>query len=1175
MYSSRHRCWQLSIAVALGMSGAIGFSGNCAFAQVTADPSLGTKVSVNGATFQIRGGTTVGGTNLFHSFSSFSVPSGGTANFLNTPTITNILARVTGSTPSDIQGLIHSQGSANLFLMNPNGILFGSNAQLNIGGSFVGTTANAIAFPGGGVFSLTSAVAPGNPLLKVNPSALLFNQISPGAIANNSIAPAGLSPSGSDVIGLRVPDGKSLLLVGGDVRLDGGRLNALGGRIELGGLTEPGTVGLQVNGNTLSLNFAPNNPLSNVTLADDARVSVTGVGGGNIIVYANNFTATDGGRLVAGTEGTGNAGDITVNTNDFKISGVGLSGIESGIRNQVLDNASGNAGNIFVNTKTYDASADATVVSSTASGSFGNAGDIFINTRSFTLSSAYIASNTFGSGNAGNVRIVSSDSVELTDGRIQTVANNPAIGDAGNIFITTGAFTASGAKSYLYSGTLNGGRNSGNVTLIADSVRLLNGSYIDSSTIGASGNAGRVEINANSLTLENSSYINTVNLDAGKAGDIFINAGNVSFLRGSRLNSSSYGTGDAGNVTMRVRDSVSLAGKHTTIFSNVEAGGVGSGGNIDIKAGSLSLSDGAQLQATLQDSSQTTPGGRGNAGNVNIDVRETLSLTDFGTIIFSNVGSGAEGNGGNVDIKARSLSLTNEAALFTSTFGQGNAGNISVQTTDSVSLANDASILSSVAPGAVGKGGSIAIQAASLSLTDSARLGVSNLGGRGDSGNIDIQVDSLSLDRTSMSASTSGQGNGGNISIWATDSTSLTNSSAIFSSVLDQGVGKGGDITLKTGSLSLTNGSQLNASTSGHGIGGNVTIEARDTISLSGVSSNGTSNGIFSYVSYKAIGKGGDINIQAGSLSLSDHALLTNGTLGQGNGGNIDIKVGSLALTDAFISSESLGTDKAGDITIQTRENLETNRSQIVATTQAGDGGNIKLQVGDVLLMRNNSKISTTAGQAGAGGNGGNININANFVAAVSNENSDITANAYNGRGGNINITTQGIYGLKYRERETPLSDITASSQFGVNGEFQLDLLTNVDPSRGLAELPTDVVDATRQIDRRCTPRGTAQERSSFTITGRGGLPPSPNDPLQGEAVVTNWVSLDSDRENNTPPAKTKPSSSAPRQLVEAQGWVINEKGQVVLTASSPKVTPQSEWLSPPECNSPRSAKTP
>ncbi len=111
-------------------------------------------------------------------------------------------------------------------------------------------------------------------------------------------------------------------------------------------------------------------------------------------------------------------------------------------------------------------------------------------------------------------------------------------------------------------------------------------------------------------------------------------------------------------------------------------------------------------------------------------------------------------------------------------------------------------------------------------------------------------------------------------------------------------------------------------------------------------------------------------------------------------------------------------------------------RSGIQATTQSGNGGNIALETRDLVLLRNNSSISTTAGQAGAGGDGGNITLEAGFVVAVPQENSDITANAFEGRGGNINITTNAIYGLEFRNQLTSLSDITDSSQLGINGCF-------------------------------------------------------------------------------------------------------------------------------------------
>jgi large exoprotein involved in heme utilization and adhesion len=455
-----------------------------------------------------------------------------------------------------------------------------------------------------------------------------------------------------------------------------------------------------------------------------------------------------------------------------------------------------------------------------------------------------------------------------------------------------------------------------------------------------------------------------------------------------------------------------------------------------------------------------------------------------------------------------------------------------------------------------------------------------------------------------------GQGKAGEVTITATNSVSLdgvgsNGSSGVVSQVLPRRIGNG-NISIDTGSLSITNGAAISTTTKGKGDAGNVTITATNSVSLDGVSSNGEASRIQSEVYPQAGGEGGTIDIETGSLSVTNGAVISASTAGQkdagtiqikaredvrisgdsrletasfssGEGGDIDIKQArSLFLIDgAQITSRSEGTGAAGDITIQTRENLESDRSQITATTQSGDGGNINLTVGDLLLMRNNSQISTTAGNAQAGGNGGNININTPFLVAVPIENSDITANAFTGTGGTVNITFAGIYGLEFRPRQTPKSDITASSEYGPQGTFEERNLTGIIAEQGLTNLPTEPVDRSRQITQNCRSSGaTAREKNQFIITGRGGIPTSPNEPLQGEAVTTNWVTLDSDIGDKTTPATT-PHSSTPKQLVEAQGWIVDDNGEIVLTTQALTVTPQGEWFSAAGCNPPQSANTP
>lgn len=276
--------------------------------------------------------------------------------------------------------------------------------------------------------------------------------------------------------------------------------------------------------------------------------------------------------------------------------------------------------------------------------------------------------------------------------------------------------------------------------------------------------------------------------------------------------------------------------------------------------------------------------------------------------------------------------------------------------------------------------------------------------------------------------------------------------------------GNGGDINITTDSLSVSNGAFLSASTLGNGNAGDVNITATGSVSV-------TNSGIFSTVEEGAVGQGGNIDITADSLSLNN----------------------------ALLSSNSSGTGKAGDINV-TADAISLDQGSIVAETTSGQGGNIKLQVEDLLLLRYGSLISTNAGTAQAGGDGGNITIDTTFIVAVPEENSDITANAYEGNGGRVNITAQGIFGIEFRDDLTPLSDITASSDLGVNGVVEIDR-PDVDPSRGLTTLPTDIVDPTGLIDRRCQIESSSAT-SQFTITGRGGLPPNPNDLLGEEGLL-------------------------------------------------------------------------
>ncbi|MEH1832657.1 MAG: filamentous hemagglutinin N-terminal domain-containing protein, partial [Nostoc sp.] len=423
---------------------------NHALAQITPDGTLGNNssriipnVNIKGLPADRIDGGAIRGANLFHSFQEFNVGELQRVYFANPTGIKNILTRVTGSNISNILGTLGVDGGANLFFINPNGILFGNNARLDVAGSFVASTANSFVFGNGLEFSATNPQTP-SALLTVNPSALLFNQLQAGRIENRSIAPAGIDPAGFNVSGLRVGDGKSLLLVGGNVIIDGGELNAYGGRVELGGLAAPGNVNLLFNGDNLSLKFPLNVTRAEVSLTNQAGVFVQGAGGGDIAINARNIDILGASLLNAGiAEGLGKpkatAGDITLNaTGEIKDSG-------SKIRNFVREDSKGNGGNITI-----------------------DAGD-------FSLSDvAALSASTFGQGNAGNVTVGAKNAVDLANGYIYSTVEAGGVGKAGNIDINaTRLSLTDGAQ--LVASTFGQG-NAGNVTVGAkNAVDLANG----------------------------------------------------------------------------------------------------------------------------------------------------------------------------------------------------------------------------------------------------------------------------------------------------------------------------------------------------------------------------------------------------------------------------------------------------------------------------------------------------------------------------------------------------------------------------------------------------------------------------------------------------------------------------------------------------------------------------
>lgn len=397
-------------------------------AQVVPDSTLpvGERSRISGGLdAQIEGGA-IQGNNLFHSFQQFSIPTGGSASFNNPANIANILTRVTGTNASTIDGLIRANGTANLFLINPNGIVFGANARLELGGSFLASTADRFVFDNEFGFSASDPQAP--PLLTIStPIGLQYG--------------TRLEEVRSQGATLQVPNGQTLALVGGNVAIEGGQLLAPGGRVELAGVAA-GEVGLRQQGQEWRLSVPDGLTRADVSIGNNAIVSVHSSGGGSIAITARNFTST---------------------------------GLETRIRAGIaegLGTVNAQAGDIDLNaTETINLD-ELLIASDVLEGSIGNAGNINITTGTLSLTNgAEVGAATFGQGNAGDVTITANDAVSF-DG----VSNG----------------FASGAFSGVLLGAIGQG---GNVSITTDTLSLTNSGRVSVSTFGQ-GNAGDITITA-------------------------------------------------------------------------------------------------------------------------------------------------------------------------------------------------------------------------------------------------------------------------------------------------------------------------------------------------------------------------------------------------------------------------------------------------------------------------------------------------------------------------------------------------------------------------------------------------------------------------------------------------------------------------------------------------------
>jgi filamentous hemagglutinin family protein len=888
-----HRTRSLCLTVGLCASLLVLIAeGRCLAAAPITQSGLNTRVSdpialPGGQTqYNITGGTRPGGgTNLFHSFGEFNVPTNNIANFLNDaglPT-SNILGRVTGGNASVIYGLIQTNGpggfgNANLFLMNPAGFLFGPNATLNVGGMVAFTTADYLRFQGTETMFNNASTPQSLSPLSMAPVAAF------GFLGNN---PAAIAIEGST---LRVADGQSLSLVGGNkgftatdpdngnpiqvpdgITMTGGKLLAPGGQINIASVAGPGEI------SAVDFMPAPGMAMGNISLSQGALLDVSADAAGAVRIRSGQLVMDN--ATISANTGEQNGASVAIDINatgDVSLSSTQLSALTA-----------------------------------TASGA-GNAGDIAISSGSLNASfgtespfAPLIDSHTIGSGHGGNVAI------------------------------TTGPLNASGVgdgRNFIISGT-GGAGNGGNVSITAGNAQFTDASIDTGATFfGGTGSGGNLSVKANSLIV-NLGLWGTDSF-GGKAGTIDLQSSAVIQMTDFFLSS----------VSLLGQNPVTIKADRFVLDRSFVTSGTAfaDGGDFNVTARVVELSNGGLISVQALGDSKA-----GNV-HITASERVTVSGTGEPTNPFSPTASGiytssigvvgTQGNAGNITISTPRLELMNGGQVNSTTFTSGRGGDVIIQ-------ANNVSITGE-RPSDEGQvffatGGTRASGVYTSTLGSDLCTGAC-----GNAGNINITTGSLTLQTGGvLNSNTSNSGHGGNITVTASDQALISGTmidgmpGGIFSqsNSTNTDAGAAGTISVTGGqSVTISNGAAISASSLGPGPTGNISINAGNQL--------GMSNG--SVTTQADHSSGGTIKITTnpdGTVQLTDSTISASVLDGNGGGGSVNIDPQSVVLINSQILANAV-FGPGGNINITTNLLLPDTTSVISASSQFGQQGTVIIQ---------------------------------------------------------------------------------------------------------------------------------------------------------------------------------------------------------------------------------------
>ncbi len=979
-------------------------------ADATTDGSVGAVQSLSGHFTIPQALGTVAGSNLFHSFSRFNINADESATFTtSSSSIQNVISRVTGGDPSTIHGLLKLDAAAgsnpDFFFLNPAGVMFGAGAQIDVPAGFHISTARTLKFADG--FAWDTANATSSSLTIAAPEAFGFVNAAPvAAIKFNNLDVNGVPDVGPNI---ELKPGSKLNIVAGEVILDSTTFSAPNGNLRLIAVGEKSAdVALtgevadsligSIQANATSFSTTEGGSIlfqgGGTTFSASSITSTTATSliSGPISVVGSDVVVGES-RILTSTSGTGNAGDIDVRAQSLVVDG---NGVFAAIDTEVTDTGTGRTGNINIDVvgdfslRNVAQISSSAPVQGTAKEIDIQAGSMAIDGKGIIAGILSIQSANMPGASLGGIEINVANDFRMQDAAVITSSSFTSA-DAGAIDISAGSVLVDGKDTFasISSGTsANDGGNAGTIGIRAvDGISIYKGAEISANTLGG-GHAGDINLAARSLTIDGQGIptliaSKSLSDSAGGAGriDVTVTDG-VAIRDGGAISTATGGVGNAGSINVS-SDSLIIEefSAQDVVFTVIDAGqtsfsvtgnvgainvvtigqltilkggelalenfGLGTGGTIEIRAGSLTL-DGSGLLARIS----TQALGVGDAGSIKIKVDDTLSLKNRGTIFSRTNGLGAAGaieiETGILTAEGPSLETGISAvALFGSS---GQIGPVTIVARDGISLSDHANVTiennAMVTGLSLSQPVTMSIRAPRLNLITNARITAETSGNASASG--------IHLEPFAPNGSMEITGDGTGEITTSTRMPTLVElgDMGLSEPLPEHGFGKAGNIEFRAGDLTLSGvrtASQAKLGTSGEA--GRVMIVVEE------------------------------------SLSIRESGLVTTDTLGSGTAGNIAISARNAAIDAGQVTSNTGAgaSGNAGSVTISIVENLNlSNGARVSTSTEAvGVGGSINIQARNVAITGTTTTVQALAA-TGSSGQTGNIEIVASDTLTLS-----------------------------------------------------------------------------------------------------------------------------------------------------------------------------------------------